>query len=154
MNRLKCHLLQLVLNNWFTFSSPGVVSCQGKDTLYCGTNYLLLKIHTIKKETLLLCHCQVHARFWLCKGGEQNNNRMTGESPIATARFYSNGRNSYRSLVSCVCRSSKMTSYSSFSLIFSCSGHRLCFRSLRVLKRSYKLLKPSGTTCSFRRNFR
>jgi hypothetical protein len=26
MNRLKCHLLQLVLSNWFIFSSPGSVS--------------------------------------------------------------------------------------------------------------------------------
>ncbi len=33
-----------------------------------------LKIHTMKEATLLLSHCEVHARFSLWKGGEQNNN--------------------------------------------------------------------------------
>jgi hypothetical protein len=36
-NRLKCHLLQLVLNNWFTFSSPGVVSSQCRRELFRDT---------------------------------------------------------------------------------------------------------------------
>jgi hypothetical protein len=82
---------------------------------------------------------------------------MTGEAPSATARFYSNGRNSYSSLVPCTRRPSKMPSCSS-SLISSLRLlvlQRLCFWwSLRVLKRSYKLSKPSGTSCSFRRRLR
>ena len=82
-----------------------------------------------------------------------------GEAPSATARFYSNGRNSYSCLVPCARRPSKMQ-----AALLPCSVHfvqcfvafvnAFCFWSLRVLKRSYKLSKPSGTTCSFRRKLR
>ena len=82
-----------------------------------------------------------------------------GEAPSATARFYSNGRNSYNCLVPCARRSSKMQ-----AALLPCSVHfvqcfvtfvnAFSFWSLRVLKRSYKLSKPSGTTCSFRRKLR
>ena len=61
---------------------------------------------------------------------ENKQQWMTGEAPSATARFYSNGRNSYSSLVPCARRPSKMASYSSFSCLDSCSDQRLCFRSL------------------------
>ena len=84
---------------------------------------------------------------------------MAGEAPSATARFYSNGRNSYSCLVPCARRPSKMQ-----AALLPCSVHfvqcfvafvnAFCFWSLRVLKRSYKLSKPSGTTCSFRRKLR
>jgi hypothetical protein len=36
---------------------------------------------------------------------------MTGEAPSATSRFYSNGRNSYSSLVPCVRRTSKISTF-------------------------------------------
>jgi hypothetical protein len=88
---------------------------------------------------------------------------MSGESPNATARFYSNGRNSYSCLVPCARRPSKMQ-----AALLPCSVHFVrCFDrffvafvnafllwSLRVVKRSYKLSKPSGTPCSFRRKLR
>jgi hypothetical protein len=41
---------------------------------------------------------------------------LAGEAPSATARFYSNGRNSYSFLVPCERKTSKMTSCSSYSL--------------------------------------
>ena len=33
----KCHLWQLVLNNWYTFSSPGPVSCQFRQETFRDT---------------------------------------------------------------------------------------------------------------------
>jgi hypothetical protein len=44
-----------------------------------------------RKSTLLLCHCEVHSRFWMCAGFEKtNNNDWPVKAPSATARFYSN----------------------------------------------------------------
>ena len=89
------------------------------------------------------------------KGRITKQQRNGGEAPSATARFYSNGRNSYSSLVPCARRSSKMSSCSSSLLSSLCSfSSMLSLWSLRVVKRSYKLSKPSGTTCSFRRKLR
>ncbi len=94
----------------------------------------------------------------MCKGRiTEQQGLMAGEAPSATARFYSNGRNSYSSLVPCARRTSKMPNCSSsfLSSLRSLVLQRLYFWwSLRVLKRSYKLSKPSGTTCSFRRKLR
>jgi hypothetical protein len=57
-----------------------------------------------------------------CAREEKNKQQwMTGETPSATARFYSNGRNSYSTLVSCARRPSKMASCSSSPCLVSCS---------------------------------
>jgi hypothetical protein len=64
------------------------------------------------------CESQVSEKRWpdvLQMDRENKQQWMTGETLSSTTRFYSNGRNSYRSLFPCACRSSKMTNYSSFS---------------------------------------
>ena len=110
------------------------------------------------EATLLLRTTKRSSRESIVLGKEKQTTMNDGEAPSATARFYSNGRNSYSCLVPCARRPSKMQ-----AALLPCSVHFVdalslsstpLLWSLRVVKRSYKLSKPSGTTCSFRRKLR
>ena len=115
-------------------------------------------MHTIKRANASSAPLS-EVGISVVRGIETEQQEMAGEAPSATARFYSNGRNSYSCLVPCACRPSKMQ-----AALLPCSVHFVrCFVAFvnafpfglyGVVKRSYKLSKPSGTTCSFRRKLR
>ncbi len=56
-------------------------------------------------------------RFGCARDWEDKQQWLDGEAPSATARLYSNGRNSYSFLVPCARRPFKIASCSSFSLL-------------------------------------
>ncbi len=117
-----------------------------------GTNYLHLKIHTIKKATLVLWHCEVHIRLWLCAGLRKQTTRtgrwrtraqlfdFTQTVGIVTALLFLArvGLPRWRTNLPSPCLLVRFNTFT-FGLYV--------FQNFQTF-----FLKPSGTTCSFRRN--
>ena len=72
-------------------------------------------------------------RFGCARDWEDKQQWLAGEAPSATARFYSNGRNSYSCLVPCARRPSKMQ-----AALLPCSVHFVrCFVSVSKSSRTF-----------------
>ena len=74
-------------------------------------------MHTIKRANASSAPLS-EVGISVVRGMETEQQEMAGEAPSATARFYSNGRNSYSCLVPCARRPSKMQ-----AALLPCSVH-------------------------------
>ena len=98
-----------------TECGSGLITC-------CETNLLRFKMHTIKRANASSAPLS-EVGISVVRGMETEQQEMAGEAPSATARFYSNGRNSYSCLVPCARRPSKMQ-----AALLPCSVHFVrCF---------------------------